>query len=150
MYRAIVAWQIRKSFLRMSAQEYDRAVDRMAPEVRQVFPGDHALGGERRSREAIRRWFQRVYRLLPDLGFEVKTVAVSGWPWSTEVAVEWVVRATATDGVPYVNHGSTFMRIRWGRVVDIREYLDTAVTAESLRRLAGSGVEEAAAAPIAG
>ena len=150
MYRAIVARQVRKIFLGLSAGEYERALGGMARDVHQVFPGDHPLAGERHSRESLRRWFERVYRLLPDLRFELHEVAVRGWPWKTEVAAEWTIRASAEGGEPYVNHGATFLRIRWGRVVDIREYLDTQLAAENFRRLARTGVEEAAAAPIGG
>ena len=31
----------------------------LAPDVRHVFAGDCVLGGERHSREAIERWFER-------------------------------------------------------------------------------------------
>ncbi len=87
---------------------------RMPPELVHVFPGDHALGGVRRTPEGMRRWFERLYAIFPELGFEVKHVLVRGWPWDTQVAVEWVDRATPPDGVPYVNEGAHVMRLRRG------------------------------------
>ena len=56
----------------------------MADDVHHVFPGDNALGGERHSREA----FERLYRLIPEIEFEVRDMAVRGWPWDTTIAVE--------------------------------------------------------------
>ena len=35
----------------------------------------------------MERWFERLYRLFPDLNFEVKRVVAQGWPWDTLLAV---------------------------------------------------------------
>jgi len=118
--------------------------------VTHVFAGDHPLGGERHSRAAMERWFERLYRLYPKLEFEVHRVVAKGWPWDTWVAVEWSDAGEAADGVPYVNHGAHWIRLRWGKAVQIHAYLDTEVLAESCRRMAAVGIEEAAAAPITG
>ena len=70
----------------------------------------------------MKRWFGWLYEIFPDLNFEVKRVLVRGWPWNTAGALEWVDRATATDGVPYVNEGTHVLRLRppiW-RAADIR------------------------------
>lgn len=112
------------------------------------FPGDHALGGVRRTPEGMRRWFKRLYKVFPDLRFEVKGVVVRGWPWDTAVAVEWTDRAATADGVPYVNEGTHFIRLRNGKVTYLHAYLDTQKVAEVCDRLAAGGMAEAAAPPI--
>ena len=149
MYRRFVERKVRETFRRLSEGDWEAQVGQMPPELVHVFPGDHALGGVRGTRQGMRRWFERLYEIFPDLSFEVKHVLVRGWPWDTTVAVEWVDRATPADGVPYVNEGTHVMRLRQGRLVYLRGYCDTHKVAEVCDRLARQGMAEAAAPPIA-
>ena len=48
------------------------------------------------------------------------------------------------NGQPYANEGAHVLRLRWGRIVYLREYLDSQRVAEVCRRLAERGVSEAA------
>ena len=136
MYRGFVERRVRETFRRLSAGDWEAQVGQMPPELVHVFPGDHALGGVRRTPEGMRRWFGRLYVIFPDLHFEVKRVVVRGWPWDTHVAVQWVDRATPADGVPYVNEGTHFLRLRRGRLVYLHAYCDTQKVAEVCERLA--------------
>lgn len=148
MYRRFVERRVRETFGRLSRGDWEAQVRQMPAELVHVFPGDHALGGVRRTPEGMRRWFGRLYEIFPDLRFEVKNVVVRGWPWDTSVAVEWVDRTTPADGVPYVNEGTHFLRLRRGRLVYLRAYCDTQKVAEACERLARRGLAEAAAPHI--
>jgi ketosteroid isomerase-like protein len=148
VYRAIVAARVRTIFARVSAGEWEAMTRGTAANVRHVCFGDHALSGERNSRYAYERWLRRLALLFPGLEFEVTRVATSGWPWNTWAAAEWVDRATLRDGSHYENHGVTWINVRWGRVHEIREYMDTERVAAACRRLEASGVAEAGAAPV--
>ena len=114
------------------------------------FPGEHALGGTRTTLEATRRWYGRLARVLPDVRFEIRHIAVSGWPWRTVAAVEWSDSGTTADGQPFANQGVHVVTLRWGKVTRLQIYCDTGVLAEVCRRQAAQGIEEAAAAPIEG
>ena len=148
MYRRFVERRVRETFRQLSEGNWEAQVGQMPPGLVHVFPGDHALGGVRRTPEGMRKWFRRLYEIFPDLGFEVKNVLVRGWPWDTHVAVEWVDRATPADGVPYVNEGTHVLRLQRGRLVYLHAYLDTQKVAEVCERLARQGMAEAAAPPI--
>ncbi len=149
MYRAIVRRRIRGTFLNeLSAGNYAAVVGRTAGDVVHVFPGEGALGGTRTSQDALRRWFERLFRLFPELRFEVDEITVTGWPWRTTVAVRWRDWGEAADGEPYENRGCEVFEIRWGRATSIHQYLDTKVIDDSLARMAAAGIEEAAAPPI--
>jgi ketosteroid isomerase-like protein len=148
MYHAIVRHRIRGAFDRLSQGEWEASLGDISPDVHHVFPGDHPLGGERHSREAMELWFARLFRLFPDIRFEVHDVIAKGWPWNTRVTVQWSDAGTTADGEHYVNHGTHWFRLRWGKGVDVRAYLDTAVVEETCRRMAAAGIEEAAAEPI--
>jgi ketosteroid isomerase-like protein len=119
-----------------------------AEDVHYAFPGDHALGGERRTREAVARWFERLHRLFPGHAFEVDRILARGWPWSTWVVVAWSARMTPQAGEPYLQRGTHWIHIRWGRAVSLRAYLDTHLVVTALDAMAECGVEEAGAAPI--
>lgn len=149
MYRAFVKRRIRGVFLgELSRGDYLAVVSRTAPGVEHSFPGQGALAGTRRSRDALRLWFERLFRLFPVLRFEVDDIAVAGWPWRTVVTVRWRDWGEAADGNPYENFGCEAFELRWGRATRIVQYLDTKVIDDHLERMAAAGIEEAAAAPI--
>jgi hypothetical protein len=54
----------------------------------------------------MRLWFERLFRLFPNLQLEMHSIAASGGPWDTTVVVEWTDRAIPTDGKDYVNSGA--------------------------------------------
>lgn len=148
MYHAVVKKLALQSFENLNQGNYLAVLKNISPAITHTFSGNHALGGTRHSVEAMHQWFQRLYRLSPGLNFEIKNVAVSGWPWNTTVAVEWVDRATPADGSPYVNEGVHVIKMRWGKVVYLHAYLDTQATEAMCQRLVRCGMAEAAAAPI--
>jgi ketosteroid isomerase-like protein len=149
MYRAFVRRRIRSTFVEeLSRGDYQAIVSRTARSVVHSFPGGGALGGTRHSRDALRRWFERLFRLFPVLRFAVDDITVAGWPWRTLVAVQWRDWGEAADGQPYENRGCEVFEIRWGRATKIGQYLDTKVIHDSLERMAAAGIEEAAAPPI--
>lgn len=108
----------------------------MAKTFEHRFSGHHALGGTRRTSAAMRAWFERLYRLNQKLDFEIRHIAVSGTPWNTTAVVEWRDTATLANGAPYVNQGAHVIGMRWGKVVTLHAYLDTAILAEALLGLA--------------
>ena len=133
----------------VSRGDWDAALRRTAEDVEHVFPGDHALGGTRRSREAVRRWFERLERLFPGHEFTVHAVAARGLPHDTHVALQWTARLRPADGSEaYENQGAHWLRLRWGRVTHVHAYLDTQRVAAACDRMAASGLLEAQAAPI--
>jgi ketosteroid isomerase-like protein len=148
MYKAIARRRARATFDALSRGDWEAAIEDVAPDVHHVFPGDNAIGGERHSKDAMARWFERVYRLIPELRFEVRNVAVKGPPWDMMVAVEWIDYGKAVDGVPYANEGAHWIRLQRGKVTYIHAFLDTEKVTAICDRLAADGVEEAAAEPI--
>jgi ketosteroid isomerase-like protein len=148
MYHRFVAAQVRKAFAEISKGNWEAMVAGMAPTFTYRFYGDHALSGERHTHEALRRWWERCFRLLPDTQFVVEDVLVAGWPWNTRVATAVTVDVGLADGSRYQNVVNQFLRMRWGKITEVRTLEDTAVLERTLDRLAAAGIEEAHAAPI--
>jgi ketosteroid isomerase-like protein len=113
-----------------------------------VFVGRTPLGARLTSRVALRRWFERFHRLLPQPRFEIHELAITGWPWDVRLAVRAALRSTVA-GEPYQNEFAQFLRLRWGRVVWDYVLEDTQRFEQACARLAAAGVGEAAAEPIA-
>ena len=135
-------------FAAIGRRDVDRMVGRLAPDVHHRFAGDHALGGERHDREAVRRWFERLFRLYPELTFRVGRVTASGWPWALRITVEWVAAVTPLHGEPYRNVGAHVIRLDRGRVSHLHAYEDSQAVDRALQAMAAAGIAEAAAAPI--
>jgi ketosteroid isomerase-like protein len=144
MYHRIVKRQVRRGFQALSAGKYSVVLRQFAPRVHFSFAGEHALSGERHSVEAVREWFQRLYRYFPGLQFEIHDVLVSGWPSNTVVATRFSVRAILPDGRAYRNAGMQYARLRWGRIVEDHIYEDTQTLARELENLARHGFPDAA------
>ena len=148
MYRLLAARRVRHVFDRLSVGDYETALAGLAPDVHHRFAGVHPLGGERHDPVAVRRWFERLFRLFPELRFTVTDTAVAGWPWDMTVTVQWRADVVPAVGEPYVNVGAHVLRVRRGRVACLHAYEDSQAVAEACARMAAHGIEEAAAAPI--
>jgi ketosteroid isomerase-like protein len=90
-----------------------------------VFIGDTALGGTRRTLSWTRAWYERLYRLLPDITFDVRRVSVSGPPWNTRVVAEWRETNSGTDGVCASAEGVHVLHLAWGRATRLIVCPDT-------------------------
>jgi ketosteroid isomerase-like protein len=149
MYRAFVRRRTRNMFDAPSRGEYEPVLSNMADDVHHVFAGQSPLGGERHTRDAVRAWFERLFRLYDELRFDVGRIVVSGPPWNLVVGAEWLGHVRPKAGDPYKNEGFHVINIRRGRVVYFHAYEDSQKVAEACRQMAATGITEAAAAPIA-
>lgn len=150
MYHRIVRRTIVRTFEELNAGNYEGVLKQLAPEFEHVFWGDHALAGVRCTMEKTRRWYERLFEVLPGLRFELRHILVKGMPWDTLVAVEWADYFTTRDGENRSNNGVHVIRIRWGRVVSIHVYCDTQKLGAVLAIQAQHGIGAAAAVPIEG
>lgn len=124
-------------------------LDQFARQFEHTFLGDHhALSGTRRTLALTRLWYERLYRLLPDIRFDVLDIAVSGGPWNTTVVVTWAETNSGTDGVRTHNRGYHVVHLSWGSVTRLVICPDTIGLKATLDRLAVTGNDEAQAAPI--
>lgn len=151
MYHAIVRARIRSLFDSVNQGDAGPVLAAFAPRFEHRFLGeDHALGGSRTSLVRTRAWYERLYRLLPDLHFDLARIVVSGPPWNTTVVVDWQETNSGTDGVRTYNRGLHVVHIAWGRVTRLVICPDTVGLKATLDRLFAAGNEEAHAPPIVG
>ncbi|MBS0251042.1 MAG: nuclear transport factor 2 family protein [Proteobacteria bacterium] len=148
LYSAIVKKNIRKTFEHVNNHRWDEAVKPAATRVHHRVSGAHALAGERHSKEGLRRWFERMGRVLPNLNIHVNNVWVTGSPWHTTAFAEWDSTATLLNGNAYVNRGLHVFTLRWGELYALEEFQDSQEAARGLAIQAAAGLEEAAAMPI--
>lgn len=150
MYHAIVRRRIQRLFDAVNRGDAELVLRAFAPRFEHAFLGDHALGGSRQTLSATRRWYERLYRLFPDIRFDLRGVAVSGGPWNTIVVVEWDETNSGTDNVRTTNCGFHIVELRWGRATRLIICPDTIGLKATLDRLNNAGNTEALAAPIVG
>jgi len=148
LYSYIVEKSIRQSFDHINNHRWDAAVKALAPHVHHRVSGTHALGGERHDKQAMRRWFERFGRVLPNLQIKVNKVWAMGWPWHTTVFARWDSTATLLNGDAYVNRGLHVFTLRWGKVYALEEFFDSQAAARGLAAQGASGLEEAVAEQI--
>jgi ketosteroid isomerase-like protein len=150
VYHAIVRRRIGALFGAVNRGDAEPVLRAFARRFEHVFLGESALGGTRRTLAATRSWYERLYRLLPDIRFQVRNVRVSGPPWNTIVVAEWEETNSGTDGVRTSNRGIHVLYLSWGRATRLIICPDTAGLTKTLDRLAKAGQAEALAAPILG
>lgn len=148
MYHTIVKRILANGYRQISRAEFEPLLKQFSPTIHFTFSGQHAMGGDFHSRETVRQWFERVHRFFPDLEIKAERVVVSGMPWSTWAAAQFSVKATLPDGSTYRNHGTQFIRIVWGTVVEDYLIEDNQVLVETLRCLSEQGIKEASAPPL--
>ena len=148
MYHSIVKRIARKNFLRVNEKNFDALLKDCAPNIHHRFGGNHALGGERHDREALRQWFGRLGRLGTTLKITVNDVWVKGMPWDTTIIVRWSATQDMPDNSPYLNRGVHIVRMVWGTIVDIDANEDSQIVADALKVVAAHGLAELAAEPI--
>ena len=148
MYHFIVKQKLRRAFADINGGRYVRILPQFAVKHRHIMYGEHALGGERNTVASTTQWYARLQRLLPDLRFDVKTVAVTGWPWHTLAMVSWNDHFTLPDGSPGNNQGVHVFTLAWGRVTSLAVHCDTAKLAGYCVQMVAQGRAEAGAAPI--
>ena len=98
LYSMIVKKRIRQAFDQVNNRRWDELMKSIAPNVHHRFGGAHAIGGQRHDRETLRRWFERLARVLPNLQLKINNIWVKGWPWHTMVFVQWDGTATLLNG----------------------------------------------------
>ena len=122
LYSHIVKKKIRQTFDDVNNPRWDEAVAVVAPQVHHRVSGIHALAGERNDKEALRRWFQRLGRVQPNLRLRINNIWVNGWPGNTTVFVQWDGTATLLNGDAYVNRGLHVFTLRWAESIDSRNF----------------------------
>jgi len=76
MYHAIVKKQIASVFAHLDKSDYEHVLSGIGTTIEHHFAGDHCLGGRRTSVGAMRLWFRRLFRLFPNLQFEIHSMAL--------------------------------------------------------------------------
>jgi ketosteroid isomerase-like protein len=148
MYHDLVRRRVKSLFASVNRGDAEPVLELFAPEFEHVFLGESALGGTRRTLPKTRAWYERLYRLLPDLHFDITKVVVSGSPWNTLVVAEWNETNSGTDGVRTYNKGIHVLELRWGRATKLTICPDTVGLVATLDRLAAIGHPDAHAAMI--
>jgi ketosteroid isomerase-like protein len=150
VYHHFVRKRVESLFQAINSGDAEPVLAGLSTRFVHFFLGDHALGGTRVTLEKTRLWYERLYRLLPDVSFDLRTIRISGPPWNTLVAVDWLETNSATDGVRTCTPGVHVVRLVWGKMAYLGIYPDTVGLVATLRRLAGAGVVEATAMKIEG
>jgi ketosteroid isomerase-like protein len=148
MYHAYVRRQVKRLFNAVNHGDAEPVLRLFSHRFEHVFLGDHALGGSRTTLAATREWYARLYRLLPDIRFDVRRIWVSGTPWNTIVVIEWDESNSGTDGVQTRNRGIHAMELKWGRATRLVICPDTTPLIATLDRLARANNPEAHAPPV--
>jgi ketosteroid isomerase-like protein len=148
MYNAIIKSNIKKAFQLLNDHNYLQLSKGLSLNIHHHFSGDHALGGTRNDQAAVKEWFDRVGRLLPNLKLTVNNIIVRGWPNNTLAIVQWQANATLKDGSEYLNDGVHFIRVKWGKITEMNVYEDSQAVANALEKQFQSGIVEAKATQI--
>ena len=118
MYHFVVRQKLRRSFRDINAGRYAAIVAQFASRHSHTMFGPHALGGQRRTLASTREWYARLHRLLPDLRFEIQSMAVTGWPWDTRALVSW----TDSFTLPFWRYSTCSHGSPWLKMTSARRY----------------------------
>ena len=149
LYSYIVKKRIRQTFDDVNNHRWVEVVKPVAPNVHHRFSGAHALAGERHDKEALRRWFERLGRVLPNLHIKVNNIWVRvgrGIPPCLPSGTALQRCSTGTLRTSTVV--STCSPCGGARVYALEEFEDSQAAARGLAAQAAAGLEEAVAEQI--
>ncbi|SFJ72989.1 nuclear transport factor 2 family protein [Thermoflavimicrobium dichotomicum] len=149
MFNMIIKSMVQKTFDALNHGNVGPLLKMCASDVKHTFPGDHALGGTRKSVKGLEDWFKRIFKLLPNLRYEVKNIDIDGSLSDCKITISWADEATTSDGKSYANEGTYIIHVKNIKIVEIKTIVrDVRKIDEVCEHLAQLGVEEASAAPI--
>ena len=129
MYSWFLRQLLRWAFARLEHGDLGPLMAMYAPDGRFVFPGRSPFAADARSKEEVRTWLMRFAHFRPH--FEIHDVIAAGPPWDIRGSMHFTDRiGDPSEPDPYVNEGVCLFRVRWGRVVEDRVFLDTQAVAE--------------------
>jgi ketosteroid isomerase-like protein len=148
-YHYIIKGFVRKNFKCIQEHQYNEVLKGVSDkQLEHTFAGDNCLGGTRRDKESLKRWFERVGTVLPDLQFEITDIQVKGTPAKTLVIARWSATCNLMNGDPYLNKGVHFITLNWGKAVKFNVYEDTQTVSHGLELQFQAGIKEAKAPKI--
>lgn len=127
------AWCVKKmttlAFSRLQAGDATFATSLLADGVRFRFPGKNPFAAELSGKADNQEWLRRFAHFRPE--FEIHDVIASGMPWDIRASIHFSDRIGAPDDPDaYCNEGVCIVRLRWGRVVEEKVFLDTQAVAD--------------------
>ncbi len=148
MYHLIIRRKVRTLFQAINNGNAQPVIAGFAQKFEHVFIGDHALGGTRRDVAATEAWYKRLFRLVPDIHFDLHHIDVQGPQWKTLAVVEWTETNSGTDGVKTSARGVHVAHISRGKITRLVIVPDMVKLTGTLERIFAKGVVEAKAVPI--
>ena len=150
MYHAIMRSKIREVFDQLNKGNYEPILVSLAPKFEHWFIGEHVLSGLRTSLPVTRKWYERLYRIFPNIHFDLKNIVVQGMPWNTTALVEWNDSYTLLNGEKRANLGAHVIHFKWAKADSIRIYCDTKLLLENLAIQKQGGIAEVDLPPLVG
>jgi ketosteroid isomerase-like protein len=137
MYSWIVGRVLRRTIDRLNAGDAQAPLRMYHEDAHLIFPGSSSFAGDHHGKSQIEPWLERFVSLRPV--FVVHDVTVAGPPWNMRVGMHFSDRIPIPDGGEYSNEGMEHIRIRWGKIVEQRVYLDTERVTDFDQRLTAAG-----------
>lgn len=133
----MLKWYIRKlvfrTFEQLNRRELDAVMGWYAEDAYFRFPGTHELAIEARSKAEIGQWFERLFRRLPSLRFDIDDVVVQGPPWNMRLCTRYRARTESATGAFALYEGMQYAQLRWCTVTREELFPDTQSFANYLK-----------------
>jgi ketosteroid isomerase-like protein len=150
MYHAIMRSKVKEVFNELNSGNYEPIFASLAPKFEHWFIGDHALSGLRTSLLVTRKWYERLYRIFPNIHFDLHNIVVQGAPWDTTVTVEWDDSYILLNGEKRWNCGAHIIHFKWAKADSIRIYCDTKLLLDNMAIQSQGGVADVSMPPLVG
>ncbi len=124
MYGWAVRFMIRRAVRLANEGDIEAMLGAYADDVHFVFPGDSSWAADIYSKQELEPWLLRFSKEGPR--FDLRDIAVSGWPWNTTVSIQYTGRMDDANGnVVYENRGVIIGKVAWGKITSYEVFEDT-------------------------
>jgi len=127
MIGAVLAKRMtRSAFDTINQHKLAESVAGFAEDASWTFPGNTPISGVAEGKKAVEAamtiWFER----FPKINFTIKEIFISNifaMGATNNIAVEWDIVEVDREGKEFSNSGVTTIRVKSGKVVDMKDYL---------------------------
>lgn len=127
MIGAVIAKRMtRSAFDTINQHKLAEAMAGYAEDASWTFPGNTPISGVAKGKKAVEEAMTKWFKEFPKIDFTIKEVFVSNvfaMGATNSIAVEWDIVEVNDKGKEFHNSGVTTIRVKSGKVVDMKDYI---------------------------
>jgi ketosteroid isomerase-like protein len=117
--------KIHQAFRALNEKDLEAFLANWSEDVVFHYPGNLTVSGTFSGKDAVRKWFISFFDRMQRIKFTVHHVCAENMFdmfGNNTIAAQWTIRVRSAEGIETENMGINLIKIKWGRVVEVRDF----------------------------